>query len=927
MFIIGSLRKIQIIFFSFFYNKLIQTTSQVNDFQKSHLKNETVFTLTIESSNINMNSFQEDKQDKSEDPIYWYGEEQPAHDNDVMFFGEEHSNETGVVGYLPEYGGRRGMIPRNGLPAKTKYFRQLIGKLKKDPMMVARVINTDDTIITLSVIRIRKDDIEACRKRFESAKTVLKMTESMNLHKKANWHGMFMIPLFQGEEIDDPMEFIMQAMVEPRRLQDIDVNEEHHALIVDVIINAIGMNKTAMLEWTPQLHNHDRGVHVLQEAMEQAALVPVHNKLGVTKLGYHGDKIIATVACPHPRFAEQYLEEVKQRFESAMEKPTLDSGFSVQFTQNKNQPKINIGMIGHVANGKTTLTKRISGINTIRFKSEKERNITINLGYANAKIFKSDDGIDSRPGSSKPQDGEKESAYVSFVDCPGHHQFMSIMVGGSAIFDAAIMVIAANEIHGDKFPSQTEEHLMVWDLVCSFRKTKTPTLIVLNKCDQVGEDDIAKKMEAIRKFVKGTCAEKAPIIPCSANFNWNIDPIRRWIVHASKMARHHSPEPGFATVRSFDVNKPGSSELAGAVVGGAVVGGEFNVGDQMVFLPGRVQKTEDGFVSHPYVTTVVSIKSDELLGVARPGGSVGIQTTLYPSLAKKNGLVGQYGVSPHAYPPVLDSVVLESTMLKRDVSSEKIKVSKNMTVHLQIMSKSVRGTIVQRKKLEEKKKKIHFTIKLLEPICAYPDTLVAISNDKSRLIGYGTILSGNEIPIVGMPPSDEESVVAMKMTAAAAAAAAASVQDQSDELSFNIDEYTLLNDIKECKRQISDTKKIAIPIPKIVIEGGGRKKYNWVNIVETLDAIDRKVQDLSKYIRNELGKRTSATYLEDRQALVLEGKIFDPRKVVNNVQALLQKYLKMRVMCLQCKSLHTTLNIKDGLTTLTCQTCRAERCV
>ena len=81
-----------------------------------------------------------------------------------------------------------------------------------------------------------------------------------------------------------------------------------------------------------------------------------------------------------------------------------------------------------------------------------------------------------------------------------------------------------------------------------------------------------------------------------------------------------------------------------------------------------------------------------------------------------------------------------------------------------------------------------------------------------------------------------------------------------------------------------------------MIEGGGRKKYNWVNIVETLDAINRKVQDLSKYIRNELGKRTSATYLEDHQFLVLEGKIFDPRKVVNNVQALLQKYLKMRVM-------------------------------
>ena len=243
-----------------------------------------------------------------------------------------------------------------------------------------------------------------------------------------------------------------------------------------------------------------------------------------------------------------------------------------------------------------------------------------------------------------------------------------------------------------------------------------------------------------------------------------------------------------------------------------------------------------------------------------------------------------------------------------------------MTVILQVMSKSVRGVIVQRKKKEDLKK-THFTIKLTEPICAYPNTLVAISNDRSRLIGYGTIVTGNEIPIVGMPPSDEDSVVAIKM------AASLRQEHSESELTFDVDEEVLINDIKECKRQISDAKKIAIPIPKIVIEGGGRKKYNWVNIAETLNAIDRKVQDLSKYIRNELGKGTSATYLEDRQTLVLEGKIFDPRKVVNNVQALLQKYLKTRVMCLQCKSLHTALRCQDGLTTLTCQACRAERCV
>ena len=103
------------------------------------------------------------------------------------------------------------------------------------------------------------------------------------------------------------------------------------------------------------------------------------------------------------------------------------------------QATINIGTIGHVAHGKSTVVKALSGVQTVRFKNELEKNITIKLGYANAKIYKCDDPNFPRPasyisaGSSKedsfPCEGSKGHyklvRHVSFVDCPGHDILMA----------------------------------------------------------------------------------------------------------------------------------------------------------------------------------------------------------------------------------------------------------------------------------------------------------------------------------------------------------------------------------------------------------------------------------------------------------------------------------------------------------------------
>ena len=133
------------------------------------------------------------------------------------------------------------------------------------------------------------------------------------------------------------------------------------------------------------------------------------------------------------------------------------------------QATINIGTIGHVAHGKTTLVRCITGIQTTKYKSEKERNITVYLGYANAKLYKCPKCPDleayraySADKEDKPK-CEKCGEYlellrhISFVDCPGHDILMSTMLNGASVMDAALLLIAANCICPQP---QTREHLV-----------------------------------------------------------------------------------------------------------------------------------------------------------------------------------------------------------------------------------------------------------------------------------------------------------------------------------------------------------------------------------------------------------------------------------------------------------------------------------
>merc|ERR1719162_1485777 len=280
------------------------------------------------------------------------------------------------------------------------------------------------------------------------------------------------------------------------------------------------------------------------------------------------------------------------------------------------QATMNVGTIGHVAHGKSTVVKGLSGVHTVKFKQEKERNITIKLGYANAKIYKCDNEDMPRPdcyksfGSASPDVVPCEEGgnwrlirHVSFVDCPGHDILMATMLNGAAVMDAALLLIAGNESCPQP---QTSEHLAAIEIM----KLKH-VLILQNKIDLIRDTQAQEQHEQILRFIEGTVAEGAPIIPISAQLKYNIEVVCEYIEKKIPVPiRDFTSDPHLIIIRSFDVNKPGSEveDLKGGVAGGSILKGVLKVGQEIEVRPGLVSKDGNGKLTcQPIRSRIVSL--------------------------------------------------------------------------------------------------------------------------------------------------------------------------------------------------------------------------------------------------------------------------------------------------------------------------------
>ena len=393
----------------------------------------------------------------------------------------------------------------------------------------------------------------------------------------------------------------------------------------------------------------------------------------------------------------------------------------------KNLPEINVGVVGHIDHGKTTLLSRLTGKFTDTHSEELKRGITIKLGYAEITI--SED-----KGKFNTEEKGNPVRYVSFIDAPGHEMLMATMLSGAAIIDAAILVIAANE--GIK--PQTQEHFMALQA-----KGIKNIIIVQNKIDIVSKEQALKNYKAIKDFVKGTIAEKSPIIPISAQQGVNIDKLLEELIKIEIPKKEINTDPIFLVARSFDINKPGTEikNLHGGVFGGILKKGKLNVGDEIEIKPGLMEKKQNQISYQPLTTKILSLhKGSDSVEEVLPGASISIETSLDPSLTKTDSLTGSIISTKGSLPEITNKIKLKTDLFKEVLGTGKHDaVAPIKTKEMLMLSVNTTITVGTVEKIKESEIELSLNI----PIIALTGDNVGLARNIDghwRLIGQGEII-------------------------------------------------------------------------------------------------------------------------------------------------------------------------------------------
>jgi len=392
----------------------------------------------------------------------------------------------------------------------------------------------------------------------------------------------------------------------------------------------------------------------------------------------------------------------------------------------KNIPELNVGVVGHIDHGKTTLLSRLTGKFTDTHSEELKRGITIKLGYAEITIYKENKTFNTKKG--------EPVRYISFIDAPGHEMLMATMLSGTAIIDAAILVIAANE--GIK--PQTKEHFTALQA-----KNIKNIIIVQNKIDLVSKEQALKNYKIIKQFTKGTLAENAPIIPVSAQQGINIDKILEELTKLEIPKKDTSKIPIFLIARSFDINKPGTkiSNLKGGVLGGILKQGTLKVGDEIEIKPGLNIEKAHKLTYQTLTTKIFSLhKGDKSVKEIIPGASISIETELDPFLTKTDSLTGCLASTKGNLPEITHNVKLKTKLFDEVLGMQERKdVSPIKTKEMLMLSVNTTITVGIVEKIQGKNIELSLNI----PIVALKGENVGIArniNNHWRLIGWGEII-------------------------------------------------------------------------------------------------------------------------------------------------------------------------------------------
>jgi selenocysteine-specific elongation factor len=226
------------------------------------------------------------------------------------------------------------------------------------------------------------------------------------------------------------------------------------------------------------------------------------------------------------------------------------------------QVNITLGTAGHIDHGKTALVKLLTGCETDRLKEEKERGMSIDLGYAPCSIA----GLE-----------------VGIVDVPGHENFIKTMVAGASGMDGVILVVAAD----DGIMPQTREHLDILTLL-----GVRHGLVALTKIDRVNPERLQRVQADLAGFLQGTFLQGAPILPISNVTGEGIDP---FLEALHNLVKSIAPKRLDGVFR-LPLDRAFSAKGFGTILAGIPIAGSASIGDELVLLPhnvtGRIKRIE-----------------------------------------------------------------------------------------------------------------------------------------------------------------------------------------------------------------------------------------------------------------------------------------------------------------------------------------------
>jgi len=597
------------------------------------------------------------------------------------------------------------------------------------------------------------------------------------------------------------------------------------------------------------------------------------------------------------------------------------------------QPTVNIGTIGHVSHGKSTLVRGITGVRTQKRKAEQARNITIDLGYANAKIFwcPETDFICSAPSHVMEMKHPKTGTplqlvkHVSFVDCPGHEAFMSTMIGGTSVMDAAFLLVAGNE---EQVPQpQTYEHLL------AISNTDLSNILVLqNKLDLITEEKCQENLDKIKAFLNGSPAQDSPIIPISAQKKENLDAVLRYIAfNIPEPERNTEEAPLLTIIRSFDINKPGTRtrDLQGGVAGGSLKTGVLRKGDLVEIRPGITEKDEDGkLVCKPLFSRVESLHSEKnVLESARPGGLIGVGLSLDPALTRANRLVGQTLGRIGTLPPVWTELIIKYKLMRRNEGGVAVKVKEKIRENEKVLV-SVNSSVIRGLVLEVEKKQIR--VLLQYPACVGEGTKLALLRERTgkwRLEAFGTAVGGKEIQMSRSLPTEAESSK-KSHGASAIEFSEKPVEESADsQLMPTHVQQPIDSDYDELLKNVrlkqTTRVKIKVPPPQVLPYNRECIFTNFQQCANSLDFSSSsstflipRTKHLFGFLVDELGVNCS---INGENQMVISRR-FKP----GQIQGVLVRYIKRFMVCPTCKANESYMFRRNGLTWIHCLACSAE---